>query len=268
MLKNYFENKRIVLVGPSPHLIGKNYGAYIDSFDVVVRINELGVVPEMAKDYGSRTDIAFLALHDISQSIFLKMKEEVNYNSLKLVIHPGDEYNYDPINKRGKTKNIGEYFDALDLNVNFYHITNPPYEERCQIFGCFPSTGSVSILEMLNHNFTELYICGFSFYTTKFNYSPKGMEYMRIPKINQHNHNIRKSGHDTQQEVKVLRKILANYKNISGDYLFQRIIFSRTNLYYEVRRFIVYYLNFKNYKNIIKKAIRKKTYINFIRKYK
>tara|TARA_B100000965_G_C19591860_1_gene758317 strand:+ start:2478 stop:3266 length:789 start_codon:yes stop_codon:yes gene_type:complete len=257
MLKNYFENKRIVLVGPSPHLIGKNYGEFIDDFDVVIRVNELGVVSEMAKDYGSRTDIAFLALHDISESIFLKMKEEVNYKSLKLVIHPGDEYNFDPISQTGKTKNTREYFKSLDLNVNFHHIEDPPYEERCKIFGCFPSTGSVSILEILKYNFTEFYICGFSFYTTKFSYSPKGMEYMRIPKVNQHKHNIRKSGHDTRQEVKILRQILKNYKNINGDYLFRKIILSKTNLYYEIRRFIIYYLNFDNYKNIIKKVIRR-----------
>ena len=80
---------------------------------------------------------------------------------------------------------------------------------------------------------------------------------MRIPKVNQHKHNIRKSGHDTRQEVKILRQILKNYKNINGDYLFRKIILSKTNLYYEIRRFIIYYLNFDNYKNIIKKVIRR-----------
>ena len=44
MLKDYFENKRVIVVGPSPHLVGKNYGEFIDSFDLVVRINELGVI--------------------------------------------------------------------------------------------------------------------------------------------------------------------------------------------------------------------------------
>ena len=72
----YFDNKRIVLVGPSPHLIRKNLGKFIDSFDVVVRVNELGVVGEMSKDYGSRTDISFLTLTDESLPIYMKMKEE------------------------------------------------------------------------------------------------------------------------------------------------------------------------------------------------
>ena len=75
MLGKYFDNKRIVLVGPSPHLIRKNLGKFIDSFDVVVRVNELGVVGEMSKDYGSRTDISFLTLTDESLPIYMKMKD-------------------------------------------------------------------------------------------------------------------------------------------------------------------------------------------------
>tara|TARA_Y100000389_G_C17351154_1_gene458536 strand:+ start:340 stop:537 length:198 start_codon:yes stop_codon:yes gene_type:complete len=39
-----------------------------------------------------------------------------------------------------------------------------------------------SYFEILRYDFLELYICGFSFYTTKYRYSPKGMEYFSIPK--------------------------------------------------------------------------------------
>lgn len=62
MLTTHFKNKKIALVGPSPHLLGKNHGKFIDTFDLIIRINEHGVVQEMEKDYGSRTDIAFKTL--------------------------------------------------------------------------------------------------------------------------------------------------------------------------------------------------------------
>ncbi len=257
MLGKYFDNKRIVLVGPSPHLIRKNLGKFIDSFDVVVRVNELGVVGEMSKDYGSRTDISFLTLTDESLPIYMKMKEEVNYDHLKAVVCPGDEYNYNPIAQSSKTQNVKEYFNSIDLNVDFFHIKTPTFEERCKIFECFPTTGSVTIYELLNHNYKELYICGFSFYTTKFRYSPKGMEYYRIPEKNQHKHNFRAPGHNIRQEIKVLKSITKNNSKINGDKLFRRIILSKTNLYYDIRRFIVYKLNFDNYKNIIKKLLRR-----------
>lgn len=257
MLDKYLNNKRIVLVGPSPHLMGKKLGKFIDSFDVVIRVNELGVIEEMSEDYGSRTDIAFLTLTDEALQIYIKMKEEVIHNHLKLVVCPGDEYNYNPLSNSAKTKNVKEYFNYLDLNVNFYHIKVPTFEERTKIFGCFPSTGALTIFELLNHNYKELYICGFSFYTTKFRYSPKGMEYFRIPRKTEDKHNYRMSGHDTRQEVKVLKEIRRNHPRVNGDKFFRRIILSKTNLYYEVRRFIIYKLNFDNYKNIIKRLIQK-----------
>tara|TARA_Y100000590_G_C15631160_1_gene981255 strand:- start:486 stop:1265 length:780 start_codon:yes stop_codon:yes gene_type:complete len=252
MLKDYFENKRVIVVGPSPHLVGKNYGEFIDSFDLVVRINELGVISGMAKDYGSRTDICFLTLTKDAVKIYSIMKEEVNLDSLKLVIHPRDEHNLNPLTMSGKTKNVKDYYKNLDIKVNFQHLEDPTFEKRCEIFGCFPSTGSLAIYEILKYNFSELFICGFSFYTTKYIYSPKGMEYYRIPKQNQHKHNFRWSGHDTEQEVKVLRKLIKKHNNIEGDYFFRKIILSKTVLYYKVRKFIVYKLNLDNYKNIIK----------------
>lgn len=257
MLNSYFNNKKVVFVGPSPHLVGKNMGQFIDSFDTVVRINELGVVSEMAKDYGSRTDIAFLTLTNESLPRYMKMKEEIDTSTLKLIVHPRDEYNINPINPVKKSKNILNYFKELNLDVDFFHISTPSFQERCSLFGCFPSTGSLSILEVLNYDFKQLYICGFSFYTTKFRYSPKGMEYYRVPKQNQHKHNFRKSGHETKTEVNVLKELIKIHNNIDGDNFFRKIILSKSSLYYEVRRFIIYKINIDNFKNIIKKVIKK-----------
>ena len=208
----------------------------------------------MSKDYGSRTDISFLTLTDESLPIYMKMKEEVNYDHLKAVVCPGDEYNYNKA-QSSKTQNVKEYFNSIDLNVDFSYIKTPTFEERCKIFECFP-TGSVTIYELLNHNYKELYICGFSFYTTKFRYSPKDGIIIEFEK-NQHKHNFRAPGHNIRQEIKVLKSITKNNSKINGDKLFRRIILSKTNLYYDIRRFIVYKLNFDNYKNIIKKLLRR-----------
>ena len=268
MLSTHFENKKIALVGPSPHLLGKNHGKFIDTFDLIIRINALGVVQEMEKDYGSRTDIAFMTLSQEAVEIYSKMKEEVNFEKLKLIIHPRDEYNFNPITKREKTMNVREYYKQLKLDIEFKHITEPTFEERCEIFKCFPGTGSLAIFELLRYDFLELYICGFSFYTTKYRYSPKGMEYFRIPKKNQHKHNYRQAGHDTRQEVKALRNLLRNNQNVHGDSFFSKIILSKTLTYYEIRRFIIYKLNFDNYKNIIKKIFRKKNYFKIFNKYR
>ena len=112
----------------------------------------------------------------------------------------------DYIGERAKKLNriIRAFQDSFEL-FGFNPIKTPTFEERCKIFECFPTTGSVTIYELLNHNYKELYVCGFSFYTTKFRYSPKGIEYFRIPEKNQHKHNFRAPGHNIRQEIKVLK---------------------------------------------------------------
>ena len=49
-LKCYFDSKTIALVGPSPHLLKKNMGNFLDSFDLIVRVNEIGINSNLYKD--------------------------------------------------------------------------------------------------------------------------------------------------------------------------------------------------------------------------
>ena len=127
MLENYIQGKKIIIVGPSPHLIGKQKGSFIDSFDTVIRVNEFGITPDLEKDYGSRTDISFLTLSEEAIQIYLQMKEDVNYENLKLIVHPRDEYNFNPLTNIREEINVKEYYKLLNLNVDFYQITEPSF---------------------------------------------------------------------------------------------------------------------------------------------
>jgi hypothetical protein len=58
----YLEGKRVVFVGASPILQGRNLGAYIDDFDVVVRTNgsiDLIRDPLFQRDYGSKCHVLY-----------------------------------------------------------------------------------------------------------------------------------------------------------------------------------------------------------------
>lgn len=59
----YLKGKRVIFVGPSPMLENSGMGGFIDSFDIIVRTNNMINVlldnPELKKDYGSRTDILY-----------------------------------------------------------------------------------------------------------------------------------------------------------------------------------------------------------------
>jgi hypothetical protein len=65
-LRKIVEGKRVIYVGPSPTLKGRGMGEFIDSFDVVVRSNNMYKVPEeLWVDYGKRCDVACFNNHFI-----------------------------------------------------------------------------------------------------------------------------------------------------------------------------------------------------------
>jgi hypothetical protein len=57
--RHLFEGKNIAIVGSSPTLIGSNLGEFIDSHDVVLRINGTRRIKNTI-DFGRRTDCVFL----------------------------------------------------------------------------------------------------------------------------------------------------------------------------------------------------------------
>lgn len=62
--KNFLKGKKVVLVGPASSMKGRELGSFIDSFDVVVRtnnmMNSLLDNPELQKDFGTRTDVLYV----------------------------------------------------------------------------------------------------------------------------------------------------------------------------------------------------------------
>ena len=60
---NYLDNKRVIIVGPSPSLRGKELGNMIDSYDIVVRIKRgFPVNISLSKDLGRKTNILITSL--------------------------------------------------------------------------------------------------------------------------------------------------------------------------------------------------------------
>ena len=80
-LNNLIKGKKVIIVGPSPHLKNKKMGNFIDSFDCIIRINEIGISNNLFDDYGSRTNISFLTLTEESLKIY-KQSENRNWDSV------------------------------------------------------------------------------------------------------------------------------------------------------------------------------------------
>lgn len=63
-------NKNVCIVGPATSLVGTETGENIDKFDCIVRTNDAAFLDESThRDYGSRTDIAYLNNAFIKRSI-------------------------------------------------------------------------------------------------------------------------------------------------------------------------------------------------------
>ena len=82
---NFFKNKSVVMVGPSSYLEGSKMGRIIDSFDVVVRINNIhdNFNESLNNDFGKRTDVVYFdgSIDDNRLESYLRVRP-------KLLIYP------------------------------------------------------------------------------------------------------------------------------------------------------------------------------------
>ena len=55
------ENKKVIIVGPSSYLENRKMGNFIDSYDIVVRINNLHDTTnsQLVDDFGKQTDLIY-----------------------------------------------------------------------------------------------------------------------------------------------------------------------------------------------------------------
>jgi len=107
-LSKFLLNKNVVVVGPSPIVIGEGLGEFIDSFDVVIKMNG-GLDIKNKDDYGSKCDILFTN-HFYTKSVknltkncennsvkFLITKTNTNLKSDKVYIDCWERYDYDKL---------------------------------------------------------------------------------------------------------------------------------------------------------------------------
>lgn len=62
LFHDYMKGKRVALVGPVD--VGLENGAEIDTYDIVVRMNYLGLRPSEERKFGTRTHVSFYAITD------------------------------------------------------------------------------------------------------------------------------------------------------------------------------------------------------------
>ena len=132
-LEQFLKGKRVIIVGPAESTMNNKDGIFIDSFDVIVRVNR-GIEPtELYKEYiGSRTDLLYNCLYE----------------------HPDNGGIID--------------LDYFKWNKNMSIVDKEEYLKFEKELKCRPNCGTVAIWDLLQYDIKELYITGFTFYLDNF----------------------------------------------------------------------------------------------------
>jgi len=152
-LKSYFNNKRVIFVGPSPEIKhnGDKFGQFIDSFDIVIRTGGGINISKLNPDYlGIKTHVViindpFIVAPEFDFSIY-------ENSNISYIYHYGGLKRYNI--KSNKVK-------LLDMSYLTNIIKNDIKKDKIK-----PFTGMFITSEILRYNPLEYYIVGVSNYNS------------------------------------------------------------------------------------------------------
>ena len=210
---DFLKGKSVVLVGPSPYLEGKKRGKFIDSHDVVIRMNKgWKIEPNMVEDFGSRTDIRWHCMMDHH--------------------HHGGDFDVEGMVDYG-VKWLASQFPR---NLDYFHNDNIKFEtinnERVK-FHCFadliyflnihmaietrPNVGPTAVAELINYDIDSLHLMGVSFFRDGWHKGYKeGYALERATS----------AGHAQEPQMHILKLILENEPKFTMDEEVKNIIYN------------------------------------------
>lgn len=231
IFSNYLKNKKIIIVGPASYLIGKKQGAFIDNFDIVIRIKRgYPVDPTLGIDLGMKTDILLSSLKttrvkDINKNIYYQnnFKEDdikkMN-NELKFVLFPYPT-SLMPFSKFYKQYKI--------LNINTILITGNnklnEYKKFIHELNTTPTIFLSSLFYLLAYEFKELYVIGITFQKDGYYNQYKSNQMVKASQKRTLNKSKSKNNiHDMEKEFNIFKLILKKDKRINIDNYIKNIL--------------------------------------------
>ena len=177
-IRAFFRDKRVCVVGSAPSGLD-NDGEYIDSFDVIVRVNNYktkgrdkhGRNYDFTGNIGSRTDYHY----SYYGGAIRKTNEELKRDGVKAFLCkcPNDVCHVTEWHKQNNQIQGGDFRPIYRRRADFWQDTPvyiPHKAHYMQLFEILnkhvPSTGLACIWEVIGGKPKELYITGFDFMTT------------------------------------------------------------------------------------------------------
>lgn len=160
--ESFFKNKRIIIVGAADSSMSYMSGEDIDKFDIIVRINNTPLIADQYPErLGSRTDVLFHCLN--SSSMYgdqVLSQKVVDMHKVRHILYP-----------EGRHKGTRKFYQFALSNPLLPFKRLPPkfwkdsIKERKKRF---PTTGTLALLYLMERDFKELHITGFTFYKTNY----------------------------------------------------------------------------------------------------
>lgn len=224
------EGKRVVIAGPARTLTGKGLGSFIDSFDIVVRLNESveGIFRnETARsDHGSRTDIVYCNQTILRRS-FLEDGQSgplwslCTSGALRYIVCTNNSLDFDGHGAPSETcgsadRDTIQRVQALLRSAGVstrLRVIRPASEWSMRMLrGHWGRTGFIAIVDLLGFPLAHLMVTGVTFYHGGGHILAEGPELH--PQGNRNGTRAQEpggGGHDSFLEADVFRELHASF---------------------------------------------------------
>lgn len=190
-LKHLLKGKRVAIIGAANSTLNTDLGDYIDGFDYVIRINKAPYLIQRGvhlNDIGRKTDILFHSFYENEKSGGGKLNIEL-YNRL------GINYLVNPINSLKGKRVIFNFYKKYLAPYKTFTISKPEYDAiQKTLEKHTPTIGFCALMQVLECEYKELYITGFTFFRTPFSsgYRDEIQQPTEVQKLikNEGHHNI------------------------------------------------------------------------------
>jgi hypothetical protein len=159
------KGKRVAIVGAANSAYHTGKGNYIDDFDLVIRINKAPHVVDThkwANDIGTRTDILFHSFFENEVSGGGKL-------DLELYKRQGIKYIVNPIVSNAGYRVTLNFYKKYLSNQSIFSLDKVWYKNMVSNLNGFqPTIGFCGLSAVIETDFSELYVTGFTFFKTAF----------------------------------------------------------------------------------------------------
>jgi hypothetical protein len=180
--KRFLKNKSVIIVGPAPTV--KNQQDFIESFDIVVRINKSFDTTGLENDYGNRTDICYFNT-GMTADLFKHLKLSKSFLVLK-------KFQIKWLITKAKLISLETPVPILPLSPFNSKFKDFKFSgQQCYLKGMHGTLtmGILAILDLLFYEISNLHVIGFTFYSPEINFYHEQFKNKGNFKNNSHIHN-------------------------------------------------------------------------------